>query len=83
MCCCFARLRQELELKSHALALLEERERGSESAQIAAAVAAAEGNLAEAEQAAKDAKQKKADMVAKQKVSKKAHNVDHDQHLGL
>lgn len=63
------RLTQELELKQHALALLQERIAGSESAQLAEAVAALEADLAAAKAAAAAAKERKAQMAASAKVA--------------
>ncbi|BDA47769.1 Structural maintenance of chromosomes protein 2 [Coccomyxa sp. Obi] len=62
-----SKLTQELELKRHALGLLEERIAGSESAQLAAAVAAAEADLTAAKDAAAAAKARKAEMAASAK----------------
>ena len=62
------RLSQELDLKQHALALLTERMAGSESAQLAAAVAELEAELAGQEEAASKARETKAGMVAAAKV---------------
>ena len=62
------RLSQELDLKQHALALLKERMAGSESAQLAVAVAELEAELAGQEEAASKAKAAKAGMVATAKV---------------
>ncbi len=64
------RLKQEADLKGHALSLLEERVRGSESAQVADRVASLTSQLEEASQAAKVAREQKAAMVAAAKVSK-------------
>ncbi len=55
---------QELELKEHALALLEERLAGSEAAQLASAAAAAEAELAEATAAVGAARERKAALGA-------------------
>ena len=66
---CARRLTQELELKAHALSLLQERIAGSESAQLAEAVAALEADLAAAKDAAAAAKARKAQMAASAKVS--------------
>lgn len=57
------RLQQEVEVKQHSLALLQQRIAGSQSAQLAQAVAASEAELQEASQAAAAAQQKRADMV--------------------
>ncbi|EIE18219.1 RecF/RecN/SMC protein [Coccomyxa subellipsoidea C-169] len=62
-----AKLMQELELKAHALSLLQERIAGSESAQLAEAVAALEADLAAAKDAAAAAKARKAQMAASAK----------------
>lgn len=62
------RLSQELELKQHSLALLEERARGSEAHQLAEAVAATEAELGEAKQASQDAKERKQELVQAAKV---------------
>ncbi|KAK9836025.1 hypothetical protein WJX81_006911 [Elliptochloris bilobata] len=61
------RLAGELELKRHALGLLRERVAGSESAQLAEAVAASEAEAAEADSAAKAARERKAAMAASAK----------------
>lgn len=62
------RLKQEADLKSHALSLLEERVRGSESAQLAERVASLTAQVDEAAQAARTAREQKAAMVAAAKV---------------
>lgn len=62
------RLKQELELKQHALSLLEERIAGSESASLAAAAAATQAELDEATQAAAAARQRQADLATQAKV---------------
>lgn len=69
-CICGSRLTQELELKAHALSLLQERIAGSESAQLAEAVSALEADLAAAKDAAAAAKARKAEMAASAKVSR-------------
>jgi len=58
------RLAREAELKEHALALLGEKVKGSESQQLAEALSACEAEAAEAAAAAGAARQKKADMVS-------------------
>ncbi|KAK9829006.1 hypothetical protein WJX72_003368 [[Myrmecia] bisecta] len=58
------RLSQELELKQHALGLLQERIRGSESAQLAEAVSTTEAEMAGASTAAEAARERKKAMVA-------------------
>ena len=63
------RLKQELDLSSHALGLLKERIQGSESAQLAEALAATEAQLQEATAAAATAREQKAAMVAAAKVT--------------
>ena len=65
----FARLKQEVEVKQHSLSLLKQRISGSESAQLADAVTATQGELGEAKEAAHTAQQKKADMLKAAKVS--------------
>ena len=62
------RLSQELELKRHALALLKERMAGSESAQLAEAVATLEAELAGEEEAAGKAKEAMETLSATAKV---------------
>lgn len=62
------RLTQQLELKTHALRLLQERVQGSESAQLAERVATIEKQLQDASQSLSAAKSKKAEMVAAAKV---------------
>lgn len=62
------RLMQSLELKRHALQLLEERVACSESAQLQAAVAKEEAELQAAQESLVAAQQKKADMAAAAKV---------------
>ena len=62
------RLKQEADLKGHALALLEERVRGSESAQLADRVTSLTSQVEEATQAAQAAREQKAAMVAAAKV---------------
>ena len=62
------RLVQDLELKQHALSLLQERVQGSESAQLAERVAALETQLQEATDAAGQARDRKAALVAAAKV---------------
>lgn len=64
-----ARLSQELELKRHALRLLEERLQGSEAAQLSGAVAGTEAELAEAQGAVAAAQQRKKEMAAAAKAS--------------
>ena len=59
---------QELELQQHALSLMRERVAGSQSAQLAAAVAALEAKLAAAQEAAVAARERKAEMAAIAKV---------------
>jgi structural maintenance of chromosome 2 len=59
--CC--RLSQELELKQHSLALLEERVQGSEAHQLSQATTACEEQVGEAQEAVAAAKAKKAAMV--------------------
>lgn len=66
--CPCARLSQELELKQHSLALLEERARGSEAHQLAEAVAATQGELEGAQQAGAEARERKQQLVAAAKV---------------
>ena len=67
---CFCdRLTQDLELKTHALRLLQERVQGSESAQLADRVATIEQQLQEASQSLSVAKSKKEEMVAAAKVT--------------
>lgn len=61
------RLAAELELKRHALGLLHERVAGSESAQLAEAVAASEAEAAEAAAAAQAARERKAAMATSAK----------------
>jgi hypothetical protein len=61
------RLSQERELKAHALGLLRERIAGSESAQLAAGVAALEADLDAARAAMAAAKKRKADAAASAK----------------
>ena len=65
----FARLKQEVEVKQHSLSLLKQRISSSESAQMADAVTATQGELGEAKEAAHTAQQKKADMLKAAKVS--------------
>lgn len=67
-CVAIARLKQEVEVKQHSLRLLQERISGSESAQLADAVAATQAELEQAKLAAEAAKQKKADMIKTAKV---------------
>lgn len=62
------RLKQEVEVKQHSLKLLQQRISGSESAQLAEAVAATQAELDQAKAAAEAAKQKKADMIKIAKV---------------
>ncbi len=57
----------ELELKRHALGLLRERVAGSESAQLAEAIAVGEAEAAEAAAAAEAARERKAAMAASAK----------------
>ena len=64
------RLQREAELKAHALGLLCERIAGSESAQLAAAVAALESELEAARKAAAAAKKRKADAAASAEVGR-------------
>ena len=59
---------QELELQQHALSLMRERVAGSQSAQLAAAVATLEAKLAAAQEAAVAARERKAEMAAVAKV---------------
>ena len=70
MCFEARRISQELELKQHALALLKERMAGSESAQLAEAVAMLEAELAGEEEAARSAKEAKESLVTTAKVSR-------------
>ena len=62
------RLKQEVEVKQHSLKLLRQRVSGSESAQMAEAVAATQAELQQAKAAVEAAKQKKADMIKTAKV---------------
>ena len=62
------RLSNALELAQHQLALLEERMKGSEAAQLADAVAATEREVAEAQQAVQGAQARKKEMAAAAKV---------------
>lgn len=57
-------LAQQVELKLHAVVLLEERLQGSEAHQLAQAIAASQGELAAAEAAAEEARQKQQQTVA-------------------
>ncbi len=66
------RLQQQLELKQHSLALLRERIAGSESAQLADALAASEAEEAEARAAAEAERAKKAELAALAKVGRLA-----------
>ena len=75
------RLSQELELKQHALALLKERMAGSESAQLAEAVATLEAELASEEEAARKAKEAKESLVATAKVRKGNTHTQSSSHL--
>ena len=63
------RLKQEVEVKQHSLKLLQQRISGSESAQMAEAVATTQAELEQAKAAAQAAKQKQADMVKTAKVT--------------
>ena len=63
------RLQQELEVKQHSLRLLQERIAGSESAQLADALAATQAELDEAKAAAAAAQQKKQEMHKAAQVS--------------
>ena len=63
------RSKQEVEVKQHSLKLLQQRISGSESAQMAEAVAATQAELQQAKAAAEAAKQKKADMIKAAKVT--------------
>jgi len=56
-------------VKQHSLSLLHQRISGSESSQLADAVAATQKELEEAKEAAAAAQQKKADMLKAAKVS--------------
>ena len=56
-------------MKQHSLKLLQQRISGSESAQMAEAVAATQAELQQAKAAAEAAKQKKADMIKAAKVT--------------
>ena len=62
------RLTQQLDLKQHALGLLEDRMAGSESAQLAAAADQLKQQLAEAQTAFEGARAKKMELVALAKV---------------
>ena len=62
-------LKQEVEVKQHSLKLLQQRISGSQSAQMAEAVAATQAELEQAQAAAQAAKQKKADMIKTAKVT--------------
>ena len=62
------RLTQQLDLKQHALGLLEDRVAGSESAQLAVAVDQLKQQLAEAQAALEGARAKKMELVAQAKV---------------
>jgi len=73
------KLKQELELKQHSLELLRERIAGSESAQLAQAVAELEGQVQEAQAAAEAAREQKAAMVAEaRQLEKDIANFDKD-----
>ncbi len=61
------KLSKQLDLKQHALELLQKRFEGSELHQLTTAVATSEAELQEAQDAAAAAKQKKQDMVAEAK----------------
>ena len=61
-------------MKQHSLSLLQERIAGSESAQLAEAVAATQGELEEAKAAAVAAQQKKQDMHKAAQVSSSSLN---------
>lgn len=63
-----SRLNAELEIRGTELQLLQDQARGSESAQLAEAVAATEQALEEAVAAAGGARQQKADMAASAQV---------------
>jgi structural maintenance of chromosome 2 len=65
------KLAREADLKEHALALLAEKVKGSESQQLAEALAACEAEAEEATAAAAAARQKKAEMVALAKTLQK------------
>ena len=56
-------------MKQHSLSLLQQRISSSQPAQLAQAVATTQQELQDAQQAALDAQQKKADMVTAAKVS--------------
>ncbi|GAX82646.1 hypothetical protein CEUSTIGMA_g10072.t1 [Chlamydomonas eustigma] len=58
------RLTQQLDLKKHALSLLQERMAGSETAQLAASVELLKSELEEAKQKLESSKSKKAELVA-------------------
>lgn len=61
------RLKQELEIKSYHLDLLNQQAQGSRRAQLAKAIESAEADLAEAEQALQDAHKRAKAMAALQK----------------
>lgn len=63
------RLKQELELKQHALSLLQERIQNSESSQLAEAIKQAETESEAAQKDALDARDLKAAMIATAAVS--------------
>ena len=63
------RLSQQVELKQHALGLLEDRMAGSESAQLAATVEQLRQQLGEAQAGLEGAKAKKQELVALAKVN--------------
>ena len=65
------RLSQELELKQHSLGLLKERMAGSESSQLAEAVAATKADLEAALAAVGDAQEKKKAMLSTAKVGRR------------
>ncbi len=71
------RLSQEVELKQHSLALLEERARGSEAHQLGEAVAATQAELGQAQQAVQDARERKQQLVAAAKVGGWAGGLPH------
>lgn len=62
------RLKQEVEVKQHSFGLLQRRISGSESAQLADAVAATQQELEQAKAAVDAAQQKKTDMIKAAKV---------------
>jgi hypothetical protein len=62
------RLKQEAELASHALALLQDRLAGSEAAQLAVSVEQLSSELAAAQETVANASNRKAELVAQAKV---------------